>query len=205
LAADDNWLSTLTLLTRARAGDESALNDLFARYLPGLARWASRRLPPWARQLSDTHDLVQDALVRTFKKVDGFEHRGEGAFLAYLRQVVMNRIRDEIRSAKRLPPQAELDSEIPDPQESPLQQAVGAEALERYEKALAEVSAGERELIIARVELGLSYREIAEIAGKPSPDAARMAVSRAIAGLAKRMQRLNRTGPASSDSEEDGR
>src|SRR5689334_13929045 len=95
--ADFSWESTLTLLTRARAGDAAALDDLFGRYLPALRRWASGRLPRWARDLADTHDLVQEALAQTFKRVDGFQHRGEGAWQAYLRQAVMNRIRDELR------------------------------------------------------------------------------------------------------------
>lgn len=59
---DATWDSTLTLLTRARAGDAQALDDLFARYLPGLRKWASGRLPRWARDLIDTPDLVQDVL-----------------------------------------------------------------------------------------------------------------------------------------------
>lgn len=50
----DHWESTLSLLERARAGDDNALNDLFARYAPPLRRWASGRLPRWARDLSDT-------------------------------------------------------------------------------------------------------------------------------------------------------
>src|SRR5665647_2670737 len=100
---DDSWDSTLTLLTRARAGDALALNDLFARYLPTLQRWATGRLPRWARDMAETQDLVQETLIQTFKKIDGFEHRGEGALQAYLRQAVMNRIRDELRRAGRRP------------------------------------------------------------------------------------------------------
>ena len=86
MAPDPSWDSTLSLLTRARAGDDEALNDLFARYVPVLQRWATGRLPQWARDLTETHDLVQDVLLRSFKKVEGFEHRGEGAFQAYLRK-----------------------------------------------------------------------------------------------------------------------
>ena len=65
-ASDARPDSTLLLLERARAGDEGALNDLFARYGPALRRWASGRLPRWARDLADTPDLVQDTLLQTF-------------------------------------------------------------------------------------------------------------------------------------------
>jgi RNA polymerase sigma-70 factor (ECF subfamily) len=108
------WDSTLTLLTRARNGDAEALNDLFARYLPGLRRWASGRLPRWARDLADTPDVVQEVLLETFKRIDGFDHRGEGALRAYLRQAVMNRIREELRRANRRPVRVELDESLVD-------------------------------------------------------------------------------------------
>ena len=65
--------ATRLLLARARDGDEAALERLFERYLPRLQRWARGRLPSWARDMADTHDLVQDTLLRTFRKIDGFE------------------------------------------------------------------------------------------------------------------------------------
>jgi RNA polymerase sigma-70 factor (ECF subfamily) len=185
MTSDPSWDSTLSLLTRARAGDDEALNDLFARYLPVLQRWATGRLPQWARDLSETHDLVQDVLLRSFKKVEGFEHRGKGAFQAYLRQAVMNRIRDEVRRASRLPTTVPLDEIMPHLGVSPLQAAIGNDAVERYDEALSRLTPDDRELIVARMELGLTYAELAEATGKPSADAARMAVSRALVRLAK--------------------
>ena len=71
--------STAQLLERARAGDRSALDALFARYHPALQRWAAGRLPAWARDLTDTQDLVQDVLLQTFKRLGDFDPRGEGA------------------------------------------------------------------------------------------------------------------------------
>ena len=38
------------------------------------------------------------------------------------------------------------------------------------------------------MEMGLSYQEIAEALGKPTPEAARMAVSRALMRLAREME-----------------
>ena len=186
-ASAGTWESTLSLLTRARAGDDEALNDLFARYVPLMRRWASGRLPRWARDLSDTHDLVQETLLQTFKKIDAFDHRGEGALQAYLRQAVMNRIRDELRRADRRPAPLALDSGAADPGLSPLETAIGAEVVERYEQALERLSADDRELIVARVELGMTYGELAQATGKPSSDAARMAVGRALIRLAEEL------------------
>ncbi|HTL44748.1 MAG TPA: sigma-70 family RNA polymerase sigma factor [Vicinamibacterales bacterium] len=185
---DAAWTSTLTLLTRARDGDREALDALFARYLPALRRWASGRLPRWARDLADTTDLVQDTALQVFKKIEQFEHRGEGAFQAYLRQAVLNRIRNELRSAASRPGRAELDSAAPDESASPLERAIGAQGVERYEAALQRLRDDERELIIARLELGLTYSEIAAATGRPSPDAARMAIGRAIVRLTEGMK-----------------
>ena len=187
MPADASWESTLSLLTRARSGDEQALNDLFARYIPSLRRWASWRLPHWARDLADTPDLVQETLIQVFKKMDAFEHRGEGAFHAYLRQAVMNRIRNELRTAQRRPERVGLDEEQQDDGLSPLEAAIGVEAVERYEAALQRLRDEERELIVARIELGLTYSELADATGKPSSDAARMAVARALVRLVEEM------------------
>ena len=89
--------STFQLISRARNGDQQAIEQLFARHLKPLQRWASGRLPKWARDLADTDDLVQEALVQTFKRIEDFEPRRVGALQAYLRQAVINRLRDELR------------------------------------------------------------------------------------------------------------
>ena len=180
---------TLHLLTDARAGDAEALDRLVARYVPGLRQWASGRLPRWARDLNDTHDLVQDTVFRVFRKLDDFEYRGEGALAAYLRQALMNRIRNEIRRARTRPASEALDSAVEDPGTSPVDAAIGAEAVEQYEAALGRLRPQERELVIARVELGRTYQEMADMLDKPSPDAARMAVARALVRLTEEMGR----------------
>ncbi len=170
-------------------GDQDALNDLFRRHLPPLRRWARGRLPQWTRDLRDTEDLVQETLTQTLRHVDNFQPRHDGALQAYLRQAVMNRIRDEVRRVARYPAPGGLDTHgsFVDPAASPLEQAIGHEALARYEGALERLRPEEREVIIARVELQQTYQQIAAAHGKASPDAARMAVSRALVRLAEEM------------------
>jgi hypothetical protein len=73
--AADDLDSTFQLISRARAGDQDAIERLFARHLTPLQRWASGRLPKWARDPADTDDLVQEALLQTFKKIEDFEPR----------------------------------------------------------------------------------------------------------------------------------
>ena len=179
--------TTADLLQRARLGDADAVNELFGRYLPSLRRWARGRLPQWTRDLRDTDDIVQETLVQTLKNIEAFQPRHEGALQAYLRQALVNRVRDEVRRVSRHGITAEIVDEHADAAPSPLEQAIGHEALARYEGALARLRPEEREVIIARVELGQSYQQIAAGHGKASADAARMAVSRALVRLAEEM------------------
>jgi RNA polymerase sigma factor (sigma-70 family) len=181
--------ATIRLLERARKGDLDALNDLFARHIPALRRWASGRLPRWARDLADTHDLVQETVLQAFKRVEAFEPRGDGALQAYLRQAVMNRIRSELRRVRRRPPAEELDEFVPSEGTSPLEAARRHEQLDRYHAALSRLSGEERDLIVARLELGLTYEEAAVALGKPSWNAARMATARALLHLALELKR----------------
>ena len=181
--------TTFQLIERARAGDQEALERLFSRYLKPLQRWASGRLPKWARDLADTDDLVQDTLAQTFKRIEHFEPRRVGALQAYMRQAVLNRILNELRRKGRQPPITDLEGIEVESGDSPLEEAIGREAVARYEGALQRLTAEEREAIIARVEMGSSYEELAETLGKPTPDAARKTAHRALVRLAEEMKR----------------
>jgi RNA polymerase sigma-70 factor (ECF subfamily) len=181
--------STFQLLDRANAGDRAALDLLFARYLKPLQRWASGRLPAWARAAADTHDLVQDTLLNAFRKIGNFEPKREGAFQAYLRQAVMNRLRDQLRRVQARPQTQSMVDRHDETAVSPLEHAIGMETFERYEAALSRLSTEEQEAIIGRVEMENTYDELAKNLGKPSADAARMAVTRALVRLAEEMQR----------------
>jgi RNA polymerase sigma-70 factor, ECF subfamily len=187
-------LSSAELIHRARDGDRTALDVLFARYLPALRRWASGRLPQWSRDGLDTVDLVQETMVKSLKHVNRFECRGQGALLAYLRQGVLNQIKDQKRNATRRPPISALDSAIQDDAPSPVEEAIGEEAVQRYETALARLKDEEQQAVIARLELGHNYAEIATLLNKPSRDAARMLVARALVKLAQEMEREERGG-----------
>ena len=184
---DNRQPSSLTLIERARAGDQAAVEALIARYRPRLERWASGRLPRWARDIADTQDLVQETLFQTFKRIEHFENRGDGALQAYLRHAILNRIREELRRWKRAPQKVDFDANAEDDERSPLEAAIGREALDRYERALAALRPEDRELIVARVELGYTNQELADLLNKPSANAARMALARAIVRLAKEM------------------
>ena len=177
--------SEQVLLERVRTGDRSAVDALFARYLPWLKRWARGRLPVWVRGAVDTSDLVQDALQRTFAQLDAFESKQAGALRLYLRRAVENRIRDELRRAARrrdsiAPDEGVRFSDAAAPQH---RQLVADETWRGYLRRLQHLSPRERRLIVGRGELGYNYRQLAFVEGLPSSDAARMALRRALLRL----------------------
>jgi RNA polymerase sigma-70 factor, ECF subfamily len=177
--------SSLELLERARDGDTAALDRLLTRYLRPLQRWASGRLPRWARDHSDTGDLVQETLVQTLKNIGTFRPRREGALQAYLRQAVMNRIRDEIRRSRRRPAPKDLGEHIPTDGTSPL--SIGRSDKRRLSGTKRPSPSCVTRIarrFVARVELGQSWEEVAAMLDKPSPAAARVATQRALVRLA---------------------
>jgi RNA polymerase sigma-70 factor (ECF subfamily) len=119
--------------------------------------------------LSDTDDLVQDTFIKTLRRVGEFEPEHEGSFQAYLRQALANRIRDELKRVSRSPKTEVLETEPGCDARSPLESLLGAETVGRYETALGTLRAEDRD--------------------KPSANAARVAVSRAVLRLAQEMAR----------------
>ena len=159
--------------------------ELLERYLPLLRRWAHGRLPSYARGTAETDDLLQVTLQRALQRLDDFEMRSDGAFLAYLRHIFLNTVRDEIRRYGRAPQFVEVSPSLLAGEPSPIEQILGKQKLERYESALAALPEEPRQAVILRVEFGMAFEEIAQALEKPSANAARMTVSRALAKLAE--------------------
>jgi RNA polymerase sigma factor (sigma-70 family) len=181
--------SSRELLDRMRAGDSHAADRLFARHLPQLYQWAHRRMPQWARGIVDTADIVQDTVLHTYKRLRWFEPERDGALLGYLRRALMNRVRDQFRRVARHPRSTPLDERYPDQERSPLEHAVHEQTRERYLLALKRLRPEDRNVIIARLEMGYSYEQLALVVGKPTAEAARLAVRRALFRLAREMER----------------
>ncbi len=171
-----------------RSGTSARVSDLLGRCAPALRRWAHGRLPRWARSAADTSDLVQEAIARTLARLDArFQPRGRQALAAYLREAVRNRIRDEHRRIARRGTSVEPPDALEARDPSPLDRAIANETAGRYRAALARLSPRDRELIVAHLELGYSHEQLGCMIGR-SPNAARMALCRAIERLAAFMR-----------------
>ena len=178
---------TINLLDRAQSGDDRALDVVCSRYLPQLYRWAAGRLPKYMRRVVDTGDLVQEVLLGTIRCLDDLHPRYPGSFPAYLRKAILNRINDETRKAARRPGLSALDGNEPDSSPSPLDRAIGHDLQQQYESAMMRLREDDRAAVFLRIELKVDYTEIASVLNKPSTDAARMSVQRALVRLAEEM------------------
>jgi RNA polymerase sigma factor (sigma-70 family) len=178
--------SSLRLLRRAQAGETSATNLLFQRQWVALLRWAHGRLPRYARAVADTADIVQDAILQTFRRLSLIEPRGPQTLQVYLRRAVQNRIKDELRRVARRPdvPLLEPDT-FADAAAPPDVAFLRAQDAERYKRALATLRPSEQELIVGRFELEYSYQQLALMTGRATADAARVALNRAVLKLAE--------------------
>jgi RNA polymerase sigma-70 factor (ECF subfamily) len=177
-------ISTLSLLKRARAGDEVASDLLFQSHLPRINRWAHGRLPQWARQGLDTSDLVQDAASNAFRHLNRFEYRGSGSFAAFFRLSVLNKLRDHMRRVRPAPMQV-TDAICGSAGPTALDTLSRDESVRRCRRAIQQLRPLDRQLIRGRFEAQLSFVQLAEHIGMHSPDAARIAVTRAVLRLAR--------------------
>lgn len=185
----DDTLASITatedLLRGIREGDRSAEQRLYDRCLPLLRRWAHGRMPRGARDISDTDDLVQVTLLRALRHLDEFASSGSGSFLAYLRQILLNEVRAELRKHRRRGDSVDIDEANPaDAGDSVVENLIGHERLRAYERALGALERHQQEIVVMRLEFGMSYAEIGFETGG-SADAVRMTLARALKAMTR--------------------
>ena len=179
--------TTRTLLLRIREGDEEARERLFQRFLPSLKRWAHGRLPRDARDLAETDDLVQNAIIRSLPHFSRFDPRRPGAFMSYLHQILINLIREELRRIGRRPGVDELSDDLPEDRPAYLAGVLGSVTIAAYDEALASLTPDQQQVVVLRLEFGFAHQEIAQLLGRTSANAVRMQIARGVARLAERL------------------
>ena len=146
------------LIERWKAGDSRAATELVSRHADALARFAVS-----SGERSEIEELVQDTFVRAFASIDSF--RGESSLRTWLftieRRLMLDRRRSERRQRMTVPVEpADAVTEY-----DALDTLLAEEAEARVRKAVDALSPTQREVFSLRVEQGMSYKEIAEIAG----------------------------------------
>ena len=174
------------------ASEFLAIGRLLARILPGIASWAHHRLPRRARRRADTGDLVQEAALGAVQNLSPDDLRSPAAVESYIRQSIRNRIVDEIRRSGKVEVAGGGSSELArDSGPSPLDGVLETEDRRRFRAALARLEEDEQLLVVGRVDLELSYRDLASATGRPTADAARAATRRAVLKIAREVGRLH--------------
>lgn len=188
--AESDLLATVDLVTLAKKGDRSAVETLFRRYRPRLEAFLYARIPYHARRLFDTQDVVQDVCFKIFAALDRFEARGIGSFWCFARTIAHNHLVDANRRGAALheTKMNEGSGSCPSAFEpGPSREAEGHESAEDFDRALEKLPERVRTAVLMRLELGLEWNVIAAECGYPSPDAARVAIKRALKEIAAEM------------------
>ena len=182
--------ASLDIVARIQDGDDEAWAELYRRYHDQLLFTVRMRLGAGLRAVLQSEDVFQSVAVDAFEALQRFEYRGPGSLERFLKQMVLNKIRDRAKyfgAEKRAGAQpldeataASLGAE---------ENAVGyheAETYERLERAIRALPEDMREVLLLRKIEGLSSLEVAEAVGK-SDAAVRQLASRAMAKVAAAM------------------
>lgn len=150
----------------ARAGDEEAFRRLVERHSRNVFRLAFRM----TGNEHDAEDVVQDAFIKAYRRLDQFESRAN--FGTWLHRIAANCSYDLLRSRQRRSEtslEAEADEgdarALPSREVSPDRLALSADVRTRVERAMARLSPLERAAFVLRHHQGLSIREIGAALG----------------------------------------
>jgi RNA polymerase sigma-70 factor (ECF subfamily) len=185
------------LIARVRVGDESALRPLFDRYEGQVRARIRRRIPADLNRKFAVEDILQETYLTAFQRIGEFEHRGEGAFGAWISQIALYKLRDEIRRFRRTRRRGDRQEVTrgarPDTTfiqgngPSPSQFAMGRELELRLEVAMAALPEDYREALTLVQAKRLTLREAAERMGR-SREAMKKLYARAVARLASQLE-----------------
>ena len=139
-----------------QAGDSEAFDQLVERYQGRLLRFARGLLADG----SAAEDVVQEAFVRVWRRRERLRDRSQldGYVYAAVRNLALDKLRRQRTRAEHLPKLA--ISVLAKP-------AAEGPDVERIDRALAELPHEQREVVVLRVYLGLSFSEVAARAGCP--------------------------------------
>jgi len=155
------------VIRRVRSGETDAFGVLVDRYGARLARLVRG----FVRNEEDARDVVQDAFVKAYARLDRFD--GRSAFYTWLYRIAANTAMDHNKKVRRRPP-ALLLEESPEedaknavspaaPGPSPARGAMTAELRRSIDDALDDLPDVYREVIVLREMEGLSYEDISRV------------------------------------------
>lgn len=179
---------SVDLVRRIHAGDDAAWEALYLRYRDPLLLSIRCRLSSKLRSRLTSEDILHSVIKDALGDLRRFEHRGPGSLGHYLHACVLNKIRNKadyhaaLKRAGDVPLSDELLGVLPTPGLELEPGYVDGERFERLERALGDLPADVRELVLLRLVEGATNQEAAAIVGK-TPEAASKAYCRGMARL----------------------
>jgi RNA polymerase sigma-70 factor (ECF subfamily) len=204
---DQNSSETVDLIERARAGDRSALNDIFARHRARLRRMVELRLDWRLQARIDASDVIQEAYLEVAERLEEYLRDPKLPLFLWLRLVVGEQLATlhrhhlgvQMRDAARevslhrgaLPAasSAALAAQLLGRHTSPSQAVLRAERMLRVQEAINALDPLDREILALRHFEQLSRTEAAQTLGI-EPAAAAKRYVRAVKRLKEALQGL---------------
>jgi RNA polymerase sigma-70 factor, ECF subfamily len=149
-----------SLVRRFQAGDDEAFDVLLERHRRRIYNLVCRLVG-----VGEADDLSQEVFLAAYRSLPSF--RGDASFSTWLYRVAVHTCAHHLR--RRRPETAELDEELADlrREQDPEQSALRRELQDRVRGAIDALPFKLRLVIVLRDMHGLSYDEIASVAGCP--------------------------------------
>jgi len=172
------------MVDAARAGNASALSELYTLYFPRVYRYILAR----TGNTYDAEDLAEEVFMRVLEAIERFQWR-EAPFSAWLFRIAHNAIANSHRARRRRRTQPIADArQQAAPGADPASVVARADQQREIRAALARIPAERRHAILLRFVDGLSAREIGAVLDR-SDGAARVLLHRALRDLAAELDR----------------
>ena len=146
-------------IVRAQAGDQAAYGQLVERYQRLVVSVAYHQ----GLELVDAEDVAQETFVKAWLALPRYREL-LGSWRAWLCRIAVNAARDALRRRRSV---EDLDERLPDDASGPAEQADVEAQRAAVRRALAQVPAASRTVLVLREYEGLSYAEIAVALGIP--------------------------------------
>lgn len=157
------------LLELATSGDQDARGRLLDHFRPQLRQWARRRIEGKIRARVDESDIAQQSCLSALRDFDRFEGSQLPEFVAWLRRIHEQNVRDVVRdhavygkrAVSRESDDREAVEDAPAGVASPSRQAMRGERAAKIARALQTLPEAQREAVRLRHLEGCSLAEIA--------------------------------------------
>ena len=179
----------LSIVHKAQRGDTDAFSQLVEAYQGPVYRLILRMgLPP-----ADAEEAAQEAFVSAWRGLPQF--RGDSQFSTWLYRLATHTAIDFLRKTTKHQSDADIDNIVlPDTAASPQEQAEQEETRFAVRRALTELSADAREILLLRYMEELSYEEIGTVLKLP-PGTVKSRINRAKAQLKTALLRQGNFSP----------